>query len=90
MARVLECVGAHCEVQDVQRARVYRWHPATIALECECGERTTLTSLKTACAGCGADHTDVFSEVMETRMEDDEDDLPWRFLRSYFSRPKPI
>ena len=91
MARVLECVGAHCEVQDVQRARVYRWRPATIALECECGERTTLTSSNTACAGCGADHTHVIAEVFETRKEDDDKgEHPWRFLRSYFSRPKPI
>ncbi len=90
VVRVLECVGAHCEVQDVQRARVYRWRPATIVLECECGERTTLTSSNTACAGCGADHTEVFSEVLETRMEEDEGEHPWRFLRSYFSRPEPI
>ena len=87
MVRVLECVGAHCDVQDVQRARVYRWRPATIVLECECGERTTLPSSKTACAGCGADHRDVFSEVFEMRMEDDEGEHPWRFLRSYFSHP---
>jgi hypothetical protein len=90
VVRVLECVGAHCEVWDGQRARVYRWRPATIVLECECGERPTLTSSKTACAGCGADHTHVIEEVLETRMDDDEGDLPWRFLRSYFSRPKPI
>ena len=85
MVRVLECVGAHYEAQDVPRARVYRWCPAAVSLECECGERPTLTSWKTACAGCGADHTEVFSEVLETRMEEDEGEHPWRFLRSYFT-----
>ena len=89
MVRVLECVGAHCEVQDVQRARVYRWRPATIVLECECGERTTLTSLKTACAGCGADHTHVIGEVLGIGTEEDGGDHPWRSLRSYFSYLKP-
>ena len=90
MVRVLECVGAHCDVQDVQRARVYKWCPAAVSLECECGERLTLTSSSTTCAGCGADHTDVFAEVLERRMEEDEGEHPWHFLRSYFTRPRPI
>ena len=90
MVKVLECVGEHYEFQEVQRARVYRWCPATITLECECGERPTLTLSRTTCVGCGADHTDVIAEVLETRMEEDEGHHPWRFLRSYFTRPKPI
>ena len=89
MVRVLECVGAHYEVQDVPRARVYRLRPATIALECQCGERPTLTSSKTTCAGCGADYTDVIQEVLETHTEEEEGEHPWHSLRSYFSRPKP-
>ena len=88
--KVLECVGEHYEVQVVPRARVYKWCPAVISLECECGVRPTLTSPKTTCAGCGADHTHVIAEALETRMEEDEGDLPWRFLRSYFSHPKTI
>jgi len=90
MVRVLECIGEHYEVQEGPRARVYRWCPATITLECECGERPTLTSLKTTCVGCGADHTDVIAEVSQTRMEVDEGEHPWHFLRSYFSHQMPI
>jgi len=90
VVKVLECVGEHYEFQEVQRARVYRWCPATITLECECGERPTLTLSRTSCTGCGADHTDVIAEVLEPRMEEDEGHHPWRFLRSYFSHPKPI
>jgi hypothetical protein len=90
VVRVLECVGAHYDIQDVQTARVYRWRPATVALECECGERLTLTSSRTTCVACGADHTYIFAGVLETRMEEeDEADQPWRSLRSYFSHPKP-
>ena len=82
--KVLECVGEHYEVQNAKRVRVYKWCPAAVSLECECGERVTLTSPKTTCAWCGADHTDVFEEVLETHtQEEDEGDLPWRFLRSY-------
>jgi len=85
VVKVLECVGDHYEVQEAQRARVYKWCPATISLECECGERLTLTSSRTTCFRCGADHTDVFAEVLEKRMEEeDEGEHPWRFLRSYF------
>ena len=90
MVKVLECVGAHYRVQDVQRARVYKWYPAAVALECECGERLTLTSSTTTCFKCGEDHTDVVAEVLETHTEEDEGHHPWGTLRSYFSRPKPI
>ena len=88
--KVVGCVGAHYELQDVQMARVYRWHPASITLECECGERTTLTSSRTSCVGCGADHTEVIVEVLEKRMEEGKGRHPYQSLRSYFNRPKPI
>src|SRR5215210_4961959 len=64
VVKVLECVGEHYEFQDVQRARVYKWCPAAVALECECGERPTLTSSRTTCFSCGVDHKDVFAEVL--------------------------
>src|SRR5919107_356184 len=90
MVKVLECVGAHYEVQEVPSARVYRWCPATVTVECRCGERSPLTSSRTTCCGCGADHTHLVGEVLETHMGEDEGHLPWRSLRSYFRRPKPI
>jgi hypothetical protein len=90
MVRVLECVGAHYEAQDVPRARVYRWCPATVSLECECGERLTLTSSTTTCFRCRTDHKDVFEDVLETHTEEDEGHHPRQSLRSYFTRPKPI
>ena len=90
MVKVLECVGEHYEFQDVSRARVYKWCPAAVSLECECGERLTLTSSTTTCFKCGEDHTDVFAEVLGIGMEEDEGEHPWHFLRSYFSHPKPI
>ncbi|MBA3703480.1 MAG: hypothetical protein H0W79_11795 [Rubrobacteraceae bacterium] len=37
--------------------KVYEWHPASVALECDCGEMVTLsaTSTTTTCSRCGAD-----------------------------------
>lgn len=33
----------------------YEWHPAYVILECDCGERLTLTAASTtACGRCGA------------------------------------
>jgi len=90
VVKILECVGEHYECHDQPIAKVYKWCPATIALQCECGERPTLSSSRTTCAGCGADHTDVFAEVLEMRMEEDEGEHPWRSLRSYFTQPKPL
>ena len=37
---------------------VYEWHPAAVALECDCGEKVTLSatsSTTTTCSRCGAD-----------------------------------
>jgi len=89
MVKVLKCIGARYELQDVEIGKVYKWCPAAVSLECECGERPTLTSSTTTCFRCGADHMDVFAEALGIHKED-EDQSPWRSLRSYFSRPKPI
>ena len=90
VVRILECVGEHYEVQDAQGARVYRWCPAAVSLECECGQRPTLTLSTTTCFRCGADHMDFIKEVLGIGIEEDEGNSPWASLRSYFSRPKPI
>ncbi len=39
MAKVIERVQARYEVQEVEFGKVYKWHPAHIMLECQCGER---------------------------------------------------
>jgi hypothetical protein len=88
VVKVLECVGEHYDVEDAQGARVYRWCPTTVTLECECGQRPTLTSSRTTCFRCGADHTHVIEAVLGNGREEDEGQRPWRFLRSYFSPPQ--
>jgi hypothetical protein len=52
--KVMERVEAHYEVREVAFGNVYKWHPAYVSIECDCGERLILTaaSTTTACR-CG-------------------------------------
>ncbi len=55
--KIIERVEAHYEVREVPFGKVYEWHPAYITVECECGEKLTLTATSTiiSCHRCGAD-----------------------------------
>jgi hypothetical protein len=57
MARIIERVEAHYEAREIPFGKVYEWHPAHIAVECVCGEKSifTATSTITTCHRCGAD-----------------------------------
>ena len=57
MVQILQRVQAHYESREMPFGKVYEWHPATVVLECDCGEKVTLsaTSTATACSGCGAE-----------------------------------
>jgi hypothetical protein len=55
MAHIIERVEAHYEAREAVFGKVYEWHPADVALECECGEELTLTSTISVCGLCGAD-----------------------------------
>ena len=83
MAKVIERVQAHYEVQDVEMGKVYRWQPESIVVECYCGNTLTLTALKNACGKCGADLRATVEEVLEVR-PNEEVKHPWRSLRPYY------
>ena len=58
MVQILERDEAHYENREVPFGKVYEWHPALVALECECGEKVTLSatsSTTSTCSGCGAE-----------------------------------
>jgi hypothetical protein len=57
MAQILQRVQARYESREMPFGKVYQWHPAGLALECDCGEKVTLsaTSTTTTCSRCGAD-----------------------------------
>ena len=74
---MIERAEGRYEVQDVEFGRVYRWRPEQVVVECECGERTTLTGSETTCR-CGADYTVVFRGESAASLED-EALHPWRY-----------
>ena len=57
MVQILQRVQAHYESREMPFGKVYEWHPASVDLECDCGEKVTLsaTSTTTTCSRCGAD-----------------------------------
>ena len=82
MAKVIERVQAHYEVQDVEMGKVYRWRPETVVVECTCGEQLSLSAFETTCPECGADHAAIVEEMLVVRPAD-EGDHPWRSLQPH-------
>jgi hypothetical protein len=67
MVQILERIEAHYENREMPFGKVYEWRPAYVALECDCGEKVTLTatSTTTTCARCGADLGTFVNEIRE-------------------------
>jgi hypothetical protein len=57
MVQILQRVQARYESREMPFGKVYQWHPACVALECDCAEKVTLsaTSTTTTCRRCGAE-----------------------------------
>ncbi len=81
VVRVIERTEGHYDVREVEFGTVYRWCPDCVLVECDCGERLTLTGSMTTCEGCGADHTDVVNEELAARRLEEETAHPWRYVR---------
>jgi hypothetical protein len=81
MPQIVESIKAHYSTLEVPFGRVYSWHQAHIAVECDCGERLTFTgtSAITSCQ-CGAEYGDLVSDIRhrEGRLRD-EDEHPWSY-----------
>jgi hypothetical protein len=82
VAKVIERVEAHYEVQELKMGTVHRWCPESVVVECNCGEKPTLTASKTTCDECGVDHVAIVEEVLDT-LPEDRVDHPRRFLNYY-------
>jgi hypothetical protein len=65
--KIIERVEAHYESREMPFGKVYEWHPAYVALECECGEKVTLTATSTitTCGRCGADLGSFVHDIQE-------------------------
>jgi len=80
--KIIERVQAHYEVSEVPFGISYEWHQASVTLECDCGEKITLsaTSTITTCPQCGADLGDAFVHDITER----EGRLPDRLTHPWF------
>jgi hypothetical protein len=66
MVQILERVEAHYESREVPFGKIYEWCPAHVALECDCGEKVTLTATSTTtCSGCGAELSIFVHDIRE-------------------------
>jgi hypothetical protein len=67
MVQIIERVPAHYEGREVPFGKTYEWHPAYVALECDCGEKLTLsaTSTITTCSRCGAELAAFVHDIRE-------------------------
>ena len=84
MAQIIERVQAHYEAREAPFGKVYEWHPASLALECDCGERLILSATSstttTCCSRCGADLGTFVHDIQEQEREGtlpDELTHPW-------------
>jgi hypothetical protein len=87
--RVIERIAKHYEVQEVEKfARVYRWCPEVVVVECECGKRVTFrrskfTGSEVLTCECSKDKSaDIQEEMVGQMLEEDDETLhPWRYWR---------
>ena len=79
LAKVIECAQARYEVQDVEFGKVYKWRPERVVVECQCGQRLSLTASTTSCAECGTDHVLAVKEASTDEHQSDQTLHPWRY-----------
>jgi len=78
--QIIERTEGRYEVQDVEFGQVYRWRPATMLVECNCGAMQNLTGSTTECGECGADHAVAVRQVLASAKQPGDEALrPWRY-----------
>lgn len=79
MATVIEHTGGRYDIQATEFGRCYRWVPDRVVVDCDCGEKATLTRSATTCECCGADHSSALSRELAACRREDEILHPWRY-----------
>lgn len=93
--KVIERVDARYDIQEVQLGKVYKWRPESLLIDCECGQRTTLTPSDTTCEECAKEHIELVGEALrdqrELRRRLREEELhPWRYAEDSEDEEDPI
>jgi hypothetical protein len=75
--RIFEHYKGYYEIQIVEFGRVYKWHPESVAVECEvCGKRSTYTRASlidsVITCECGKDHTARLREELVLQVLDED------------------
>ena len=80
MTKILEHIEGHYEVHEGPFSRAYTWHPASVTLQCSCGEKFTLTATNTtATCRCGTDHSALIRDLEEQEGQlPDKSTHPWQ------------
>jgi hypothetical protein len=79
--KVTERIEEHYETQEVPFGKVSAWRPGRVMIECDCGERLTLTGSTTVCA-CGVDLTSTLRGTLSAKQSRDEDLHPGATLKN--------
>ena len=81
--KIVEYFEGHYEAQEVPFGMVYKWCPERVVVECECGERATLTNSTTTCVGCQIDYAAEVEHWLRAEHPEvaDEALYPWRCAR---------
>jgi hypothetical protein len=77
--KFIERVEARYEVREVPFGNIYEWHPAYVAIECDCGERLMLTANTTSACSCGTPLGGFVHDLQER-----EGHLPDRITHPWF------
>jgi hypothetical protein len=93
--KVIERVNARYDIQEVQLGKVYKWRPESLLIECECGQRTTLTPSGTTCEECAKEHIELVGEALRDQQElrrrlREEELHPWRYAVDSEDEEDPI
>lgn len=91
MSQLIEIIKAQYETLEVPLGRSYRWYPAHVVLECDCGERptfklSTLTGSRAVCA-CGADLTADIQEQL--KLQGHQSEVQGQMLEDYEATHHP-
>ena len=93
--KVIERVDARYDIEEVQLGKVYKWRPESLLIECECGQRSTLTASRITCVECGKEHIDLSGEALRDQRElrrwlREEEIHPWRYAEDSEDEEDPI
>jgi len=81
MTNIVVRVEGRYEVSEAAFSRSYSWHSAYVTLECDRGEKLTLSSASpTSSCRCGTDHSVVIRELQERegRLQDEVAHPSWQ------------